>query len=95
MRSGQGYDRDEDHLAQFIELLGKVPRKVHEKGKYARDYFNRSGDLRHIKRLRMWPLDRVLTEKYHVAEDEVRGAVQYRAFDPSGPSPAVPAASHI
>ena len=27
-RSGEGYERDEDHLAQFIELLGRMPRKV-------------------------------------------------------------------
>ena len=27
-RSGDGYDRDEDHLAQFIELLGRMPRRV-------------------------------------------------------------------
>jgi serine/threonine-protein kinase SRPK3 len=46
---------------------------VYEKGKYARDYFNRHGELRHIKRLRFWPLDRVLTEKYKMPADEVCG----------------------
>ncbi len=46
---------------------------MHEKGKYARDYFNRNGELRHIKKLRFWPLDRVLSEKYHLPEHEVSG----------------------
>ena len=27
-RAGDDYDRDEDHLALFIELVGKIPRKV-------------------------------------------------------------------
>lgn len=27
-RSGRDYERDEDHLAQFMELLGRMPRRV-------------------------------------------------------------------
>ncbi len=45
---------------------------MYEKGKFCRDYFNRNGELRHIKKLRFWPLDRVLVEKYKLSEDEVR-----------------------
>lgn len=139
-RSGDKWDRDEDHLALFIELLGRMPRKVgwkagrgrglpgrggaealgamaacmawecgqwgvcvsqvwwgadhaipastlivdtsgrprtqvYEKGKFSRDYFNRNGELRHIKKLRFWPLDRVLVEKYKLSEEEVRGGL--------------------
>ncbi|GLI61516.1 hypothetical protein VaNZ11_003896 [Volvox africanus] len=76
-RSGDKWDRDEDHLALFIELLGRMPRKVYEKGKYARDYFNRNGELRHIKKLRFWPLDRVLVEKYKLSEDEAVGMASF------------------
>lgn len=64
--------RDEDHLALFIELLGRIPRRLSGTGKYAKDYFNRHGELRHIKKMRFWPLDKVLSEKYHLPEDEVR-----------------------
>lgn len=63
--------RDEDHLALFIELLGRMPRRVCATGKYAKDYFNRHGELRHIKKLRFWPLDRVLQEKYDFPRQEV------------------------
>lgn len=63
--------RDEDHLALFIELLGRMPKRISGTGKYAKDYFNRHGELRHIKKMRFWPLDKVLTEKYHLPEDEV------------------------
>ena len=30
------YDRDEDHLAQMYELLGKIPKKVALSGKYSK-----------------------------------------------------------
>lgn len=76
-RSGDKWDRDEDHLALFIELLGRMPRKVYEKGKHARDYFNRNGELRHIKKLRFWPLDRVLVEKYKLSEEEAAGLASF------------------
>ncbi|DBA96225.1 TPA: hypothetical protein ACH3X3_002421 [Trebouxia sp. C0006] len=74
-RSGRDYDRDEDHLALFIELLGRMPRRlsVSGTGKYAKDYFNRHGELRHIKKMRFWPLDQVLSEKYHLPVDEAQG----------------------
>ncbi|KAK9852127.1 hypothetical protein WJX84_008536 [Apatococcus fuscideae] len=69
-RSGRDYDRDEDHLALFIELLGKMPKKISGNGSFSKDFFNRHGELRHIKSLRFWPLDKVLTEKYNMPEAE-------------------------
>ncbi|KAL5580188.1 hypothetical protein UlMin_012630 [Ulmus minor] len=66
--SGENYDRDEDHLALMMELLGMMPRKVALSGRYSREFFNRYGDLRHIRRLRFWPLSKVLMEKYEFSE---------------------------
>ena len=66
-RSGDNYDRDEDHLALMQELCGRMPKRLALGGKYSRDFFNRQGELRHIRKLRMWPLDRVLQEKYGFA----------------------------
>lgn len=39
-------------------------------GRYSRDFFNRYGDLRHIRRLRFWPLNKVLMEKYEFSEKD-------------------------
>lgn len=64
-RSGEDYDRDEDHLAQCMELLGSLPDKLIQEGKYSRQYFNRKGELRHIHSLKMWGLEDVLVDKYH------------------------------
>lgn len=70
-RAGRDYSRDEDHLAQMIELLGRMPRSVATGGRYSRDFCNRDGQLRHIQRLNFWPLERVLEEKYGLKRAEV------------------------
>uniref|UniRef100_A0A8C3BLN3 non-specific serine/threonine protein kinase n=1 Tax=Cairina moschata TaxID=8855 RepID=A0A8C3BLN3_CAIMO len=62
--SGEDYSRDEDHIAHVIELLGEIPRHVALGGRYSREFFNRKGELRHIRRLRPWGLRAVLQEKY-------------------------------
>ncbi|KAL8501270.1 hypothetical protein ACS0TY_020717 [Phlomoides rotata] len=59
-----------DHLALMMELLGMMPRKVALGGRYSREFFNRFGDLRHIRRLRFWPLSKVLMEKYELKEQD-------------------------
>jgi len=68
--SGRDYCRDEDHLAQFCELLGKYPRTLAMVGKYSREFFNSKGELLHIKHLSYWSLERVLIEKYKWLEHE-------------------------
>ncbi|XP_062419072.1 SRSF protein kinase 3 isoform X2 [Pungitius pungitius] len=60
----------EDHIAQIIELLGKIPPAVSMSGKYSAEYFNRRGDLRHFGPLRLWSLFDVLLEKYHFLLEE-------------------------
>ncbi|RXK38133.1 CMGC/SRPK protein kinase [Tremella mesenterica] len=61
---GVKYDKDDDHAAQIMELLGEMPRALALSGKYSHEIFNRRGELRHINRLRFWPLESVLKEKY-------------------------------
>jgi len=69
-RAGDGYERDEDHLAQCIELIGEFPKKVSQTGKYAKNFFSRKSELKHIHNLRFWPLREVLHEKYRVPREE-------------------------
>ena len=42
----------------FIELIGRMPKRISSSGKYAKEYFNKHGKLRHIKKLRLRPLQR-------------------------------------
>lgn len=62
--SGEGYDRDEDHLALMIELLGPLPKGFRERGKHTQDFLTESGDLHHISQLNFWCILDVLREKY-------------------------------
>lgn len=69
---GQGFSEDEDHLALMMELLGKMPRKIAISGSRSKDYFDRYGDLKRIRRLKYWPMDRLLTEKYKFTESDAK-----------------------
>ncbi len=62
--SGKTWNREEDHLALIIELLGEFPRSLLAEGKRSGEYFNRNGELRHIQSLNFWGLKDVLHEKY-------------------------------
>lgn len=69
--TGAGYDRDEDHLALMMELLGTMPKYMTKRGEFSRDLFTRTGELRTIKRLDYFPLHEVLMDKYKMKKDEV------------------------
>ncbi|KOS19645.1 Protein kinase dsk1 [Escovopsis weberi] len=71
-QSGTRYGKDDDHIAQIIELLGPFPRSLCLSGKWSQEIFNRRGELRNIHRLRHWALPDVLGEKYHFREEEAK-----------------------
>merc|ERR1719447_523693 len=54
--SGEDYSRDEDHLAHIIELLGPIPKNIAMSGKYSKEYFRKTGELRHHKAEAVAPL---------------------------------------
>ncbi|RPD55382.1 kinase-like protein [Lentinus tigrinus ALCF2SS1-7] len=68
--SGSRYSKDDDHIAQIIELMGEFPKTLAFSGKYSSDFFTRRGELRHIQKLRYWPLDAVLHDKYLLPKEE-------------------------
>ncbi|KAG0750149.1 hypothetical protein G6F57_001308 [Rhizopus arrhizus] len=61
---GSRYSRDDDHLAQIIELMGPMRKEFALSGKYSSEFFNHKGILRHIHKLRYWSLEDVLHDKY-------------------------------
>lgn len=69
-QSGTKYGKDDDHIAQIIELLGTFPKSMCFSGKWSHQIFNRKGELRNIHRLRHWALPDVLREKYHFSQEE-------------------------
>ncbi|KAK7406937.1 hypothetical protein VNO78_08573 [Psophocarpus tetragonolobus] len=71
-KGGQGFSEDEDHLAQMMELLGKMPRKIAIGGAQSKDFFDRHGDLKRIRRLKFCPLDKLLTDKYKFSVNDAQ-----------------------
>eukprot|EP00932_Pfiesteria_piscicida_P017329 SRR837773.4213.p1 GENE.SRR837773.4213~~SRR837773.4213.p1 ORF type:complete len:350 (-),score=81.63 SRR837773.4213:228-1277(-) len=76
-KASEEYPRDEDHLALFIELLGPMPKPLISRGRRSQTYFNRRGDLRHIKSLRFWGLPDVLQQKYHIHPVEAKNLASF------------------
>jgi serine/threonine-protein kinase SRPK3 len=85
-RAGEEYDRDEDHLAMFQELLGKMPKRLAVEGRYSANFFDKRGNLKHIKQLKYWPVQEVLVEKYNFTTAEALGIASFMTplldFDP-------------
>jgi len=96
--SGEDYSRDEDHLAHIIELAGHIPRNIAMSGKYSKEYFRKTGELRHITKLKPWPLYDVLTEKYEWDPAQAKAfsdwLVPMLAFDPAERASAMDCIEH-
>lgn len=63
------YSKDDDHLAQIIEYLGRISSQLLLTGKWASEYFDRRGDLRNIKKLHHRALLDVLIDYRFEQED--------------------------
>lgn len=66
-RDGKTYAKDDDHIAQIMELIGPFPRQMLKESYYTRDFFNSRGELHRILKLKPWGLKQVLTEKYKLS----------------------------
>ncbi|KAG8080604.1 hypothetical protein GUJ93_ZPchr0007g6122 [Zizania palustris] len=71
-KEGQGYSEDEDHLALMMEVLGKIPKKIATNGTKSKEYFDRHGDLKRIRRLKFSSVERVLVDKYKIPESDAQ-----------------------
>ncbi|CAI9298973.1 unnamed protein product [Lactuca saligna] len=71
-KPGQGFSEDEDHLALMMELLGKIPRKIAVGGLRSKEYFDRYGDLKRIRRIKNTPLNRLLSDKFKLSVNDAR-----------------------
>lgn len=68
-RSKPDYNRDEDHLALMMELLGPMPHYLANRGRYSRHLFTRNGDLRNVRQQPEYPLHMMLIDRFRYAPD--------------------------
>ncbi|KZT44636.1 kinase-like protein [Sistotremastrum suecicum HHB10207 ss-3] len=64
------YGKDDDHLAQVMELMGEFPKEFALSGKHSKEFFDENGKLKRISKLRFWSLEAVLIDKYLFPQEE-------------------------
>lgn len=69
-RDGKTYSKDDDHIAQMIELVGHFPRQMLKESFYVREFFNIRGELHRILKLKPWGLKEVFMEKYKFSQQD-------------------------
>ncbi|CAO0792840.1 unnamed protein product [Mucor circinelloides] len=73
-RAGSKYNKDDDHLAQILELMRTVPKVLISGGEFSREFFDRTGKLKHIKKLRYRRLRDVLHDTFLVPPEDADAA---------------------
>jgi serine/threonine-protein kinase SRPK3 len=76
-RKGHNFDKDDDHLAQMMEILGKMPKNIAFSGRLSKRFFDKTGHLLKIRGLQHWPLKKVLMEKYRFIESEAESLADF------------------
>lgn len=78
-RSSDSFTKEDDHLAQIIELLGEIPPRIVETGRYSAKYFTSDGRLANISQEEMRPqgLRETLIQKYKFEETDAREAANF------------------
>jgi serine/threonine protein kinase len=71
-KESRHFGKDDDHLALIIELLGEQKTQHLIIGKYGKHFFDPNGDLKNIKKLKYWPLQQVLVEKYKLPAQDAK-----------------------
>ena len=77
-RCGDSFTKEDDHLAQIIELLGNIPPQIIVTGRCSSRYFAPNGSLLHISRDEMQPCDlRESLMKHGIPEPEAAAAAAF------------------
>ena len=78
-RSSDSFTKEDDHLAQIIELLGSIPLQIIGTGRFSTKYFTPDGRLANISQDEMRPqgLRETLVDKYKFAEADARDAAAF------------------
>ena len=71
-RSGDGYNKEDDHLAYVTELIGHPDKDYILSGSRSRKYYTTKGKLKRIKKHERWSLFDVLYDKYKFKKQEAK-----------------------
>ena len=71
-RKGETFSKNDDHLAQIIEAVGKMPKNFALSGLNSYKYFDKNGKMIRIKKLIYYPIKDILVKKYNFKEKEAK-----------------------
>jgi serine/threonine-protein kinase SRPK3 len=68
--NSETFGKNDDHLAQMMELLGRFPKAFSLRGAKSRKYYTKEGSLQRIPKLQNWSLKDVMIAKYRFTDDQ-------------------------
>ena len=74
---GETFTKNDDHVAKFMQTLGKMPKNFAKRGEYYNKFFTKEGKMRRIKEIKYIPLKDVLVKKYHFKENEAQALTDF------------------
>ena len=69
---GETFTKNDDHVAKFIQMLGKIPKNFAKRAGYYNKFFTKNGKMRRVKDIKYIPLKDILIHKYHIKEYEAQ-----------------------
>jgi serine/threonine-protein kinase SRPK3 len=76
-KSGENFTKNDDHLSKFIQLLGKIPKKLVSRGANSNKYFNKLGKLKRISAKKKLNIKDILIDKYYFKEKEAQALTDF------------------
>ena len=74
---GDTFTKNDDHVAKFMQTLGKMPKNFAKRGEYYNKFFTKEGKMRRIKEIKYIPLKEILVKKYHFKENEAQALTDF------------------
>jgi serine/threonine-protein kinase SRPK3 len=74
---GETFTKNDDHVAKFIQTLGKMPKNFARRGEYYNKFFTKEGKMRRVKEIKYIPLKEILIKKYHFKENEAQALTDF------------------
>ena len=76
-KSSEVHDKDDDHLAQMFEMLGKFPTEWLQSGKRSSQFFDAKGNMLRVQESEFCPLQSILTEKQRIKPEEALAFTEF------------------
>ena len=74
---GETFTKNDDHVAKFIQTLGKMPKNFAKRGEYYNKFFTKEGKMRRVKEIKHISIKDILVKKYHFKEFEAQALSEF------------------